>query len=114
MQERRESRRNTFHLRTEVLLNEGQEQIGLLRANVAFGGIGGFSRDLVQEGQPAVVRIYFPQRGSEKETSENIPGLIIWKKQDGNFTALGVRFSTLQRGAHPLLHSYLNYADQFD
>ncbi len=114
MRERRENRRSTFHLRTEVLLNEGQEQISLLRANIAFGGIGGFSRDWVEEGRPAVVRIYFPQRGSEKETSESIPGKIIWKKQDGNFTALGIRFSTLQHGAYPLLYSYLNYADQFD
>lgn len=114
MQERRENRRSTFHLRTEVLLNEGQEQISLLRANIAFGGIGGFSRDLVEEGLSAVVRIYFPQRGPEKETSENILGKIIWKKQDGNFTALGLCFSTLQQSVHPLLHSYLNYADQFD
>lgn len=113
MQERRENQRSTFHLRTEVLLNEGKEQISLLRANIGFGGIGGFTRDSVESGGPALVRIYFSQRSGETQ-AETIEGQVVWEKQDGNFKALGISFATLTHKEHPLLTSYLQYADQFD
>ncbi len=111
MNERRESIRSNFHLRTEVFL-ENQQQISLLRGNIAFGGIGGFTRDLVDAGK-ASVQIHFSQR-SGKEAIESVDGEIIWEKQDGNFTAFGIRFSSLKNDAHPLLYSYLQYADQFE
>jgi len=113
MQERRENQRSSFQLRTEVCFNAGKEQINLLRANIGFGGIGGFTRDWVEAEIAADIRIYFSQRSGE-EKCETVPGKIIWEKQDGNFRALGIAFSSLTQAAHPLLISYLQYADQFD
>ncbi|MFQ5587937.1 MAG: PilZ domain-containing protein [Nitrospiria bacterium] len=113
MQERRENPRSTFHLRTEVLLNGGREQISLLRANIGFGGIGGYTRDLVEAGSDAQVKIHFARREGG-EAVETVEGKVIWQKQDGNFTALGLAFSQLERDIHPQLFSYLQYAEQFD
>lgn len=113
MQERRENTRTTFHLRTEILLNEGKERISLLRANIGFGGIGGYTRDLVETGGAALVQIHFAQR-SGGEAVESIQGNIIWEKRDGNFTALGIAFSPLKSDRHPHLLSYLQYAEQFE
>ena len=113
MRERRENQRSPFHLRTEILFDEGGEQINLLRANIGFGGIGGFTRDCFEPGRPAKVCIYFSQRSGEV-ARETVPATVVWEKQDGNFRALGVSFSALTHKAHPLLISYLQYADQFD
>ncbi len=113
MQEQRENPRSSFHLRTDVLLNEGKEHISLLRANIGFGGIGGYTRDLVKAGSDALVQIHFVQREGG-ESIESAQGQIIWQKQDGNFTALGIGFSELKSERHPQLISYLRYAEQFD
>lgn len=113
MIDRRENQRSTFHLRTEVLLSDGKEQINLLRANISFGGIGGYTRDLLEAGGPADVRIYFSQRSGDPQ-GETIQGKVVWEKQDGNFRALGISFTALTQKEHPLLVSYLQYADQFD
>jgi len=112
-EERREDPRSTFHLRTEILPREGTTQINLLRANIGFGGIGGFTRDEVEGQGPADVRVYFSQRSGEM-TDETVSGNIVWEKQDGNFRALGISFSALTHKEHPLLISYLQYADQFE
>ncbi len=112
-EERREDQRSTFHLRTEVLPHEGKPQINLLRANIGFGGIGGFTRDEVEGQDPVEVRIYFSQRSGEAK-GETVSGKIVWEKQDGNFRALGISFFTLTQKEHPLLISYLQYADQFE
>ncbi len=113
MQERRENPRSSFHLRTDVLINEGRDQISLLRTNIGFGGIGGYSRDLVEPDSEVLVQIHFEQRDGG-ETVESIQGKIIWEKQDGNFRALGIGFSALQPQKHPQLISYLRYAEQFE
>ncbi len=112
-EERRENQRSTFHLRTEILPHENRGQINLLRANISFGGIGGFTRDEVEGRGPTDVRVYFSQRSGELK-SETVSGEIVWEKQDGNFKALGISFSPLTHKEHPLLISYLQYADQFD
>ncbi|VAX33517.1 hypothetical protein MNBD_NITROSPIRAE01-990 [hydrothermal vent metagenome] len=112
-EERREDQRSTFHLRTEVLPREGKTQINLLRANIGFGGIGGFTRDEVEGLGLTDIRVYFSQRSGELK-SETVSGKIVWEKQDGNFRALGISFSALTHKEHPLLISYLQYADQFD
>lgn len=111
MEERREDPRSNFHLRTEVQL-KNQQQVSLLRGNISFGGIGGYTRDLVDTGK-ASVQIYFSQRSGE-ETMEPVEGEIVWEKQDGNFTAFGIRFISLKHETQPLLFSYLQYADQFE
>ena len=113
MEERREFQRSTFHLKTELILEAERRTISLLRTNISFGGIGGYTRDLVKTGDAVLVRIYFSQRSGE-EKAETVSGNIAWCKQDGNFVALGIRFKTLHSDEHPLLISYLQYADQFD
>ncbi len=113
MPEHRDTVRSNFHIRTEILLTETDEQISLLRTNISFGGIGGYARDVVKVESPVLVRMYFLQRTGE-EAIEVVSGKIVWAKPDGNFTALGIGFAPLQVEDHPLLISYLTYADQFN
>ena len=111
--EKRESKRIGFNLRVALTLGGGNQSIEILRANINWGGLGGFTRDPVQEGEAALLRIDFPQRSGEI-MSEEIPGKIVWGRRDGNFTALGVAFSKIDPASQPQLVSYLRFADQFD
>lgn len=111
--ERRKTARIGFNLRVTLVHSEGEHSTEILRANLAWGGVGGFSRDPVEEKKEAVVRIYFPQR-SGAILSEEVSGRIVWSRRDGNFTALGMAFGQLDSSSTPQLISYLRCAEQFD
>ena len=113
MRERRGERRSSFYRTTEIVVTGSGRRFNLLRANIGFSGIGGYTPDLVGAGSEVVVRIDFPKRSGEVVTEE-IPGKVAWAQQDGNFNAVGIAFHGLDRNAHPLLFSYLQYLDQFD
>lgn len=113
MAERRKDRRSSFYLKTEISLKGKKRKFGLLRATIGFGGIGGYTPDLVDAGSDVTVAIEFPQRSGEISVEE-ISGRVSWAQQDGNFNAVGIEFLGLQRMTHPLLFSYLQYLEQFD
>ena len=113
MAEKRRERRSSFYLKTEISLKEKGRKFGLLRATISFGGIGGYTPDLVDAGSDVAIMIEFPQRSGEIAVEE-VSGRVAWAQQDGNFNALGIEFLGLQRDTHPLLFSYLQYLDQFD
>ena len=113
MVERRESARHPYHQRVEVIHAASNQSFDLLRGNIGFGGVGGFTPRLLEAGKEVSIRLHFPQR-SGKLVQEEVPGKIIWSHQDGNFNALGLAFTSLTGLSQPLLLSYLQYADQFD
>lgn len=112
MEERRSAPRIGFNLRVRVIQTEGKA-IELLRANLSWGGLGGYTRDPIQEGEAVTTEVFFVIRSGET-ISEKIPGKVVWAHQDGNFNAFGIAFSGLAAGSHPQLVSYLQYTDQFD
>ncbi len=112
MHERRSAPRVGFNLRVHVIQN-GRQPIDLLRANISWGGLGGYTRDLIEEGESVLIEIFFVIRSGET-VSEKISGKVAWAHQDGNFNAFGIAFSDLAAGTHPQLVSYLQYTDQFD
>jgi len=112
MQERRKSQRIGFNLKI-VLVQEGGGVIEMLRPNIGWGGIGGYTRDPVEAGKGVSMEVFFEQRSGEV-ISEKLSGKIIWTRRDGNFNALGISFSEVSRAAHPRLLSYLQYIDQID
>jgi len=113
MVERRRERRSSFYLKTEISLEEKAQKFGLLRSTISFGGIGGYTPDLVEAGSKVTVSIEFPQRSGEISV-EAISGRVSWAQQDGNFNAVGIEFIGLEADNHPLLYSYLQYLNQFD
>ncbi len=112
MQERRKSQRIGFNLKV-ALIQEGGGVIEMLRSNIGWGGIGGYTRDPVEEGKGVAIEVFFEQR-SGGMTSEKLSGKIVWTRRDGNFNAFGISFSEVNRTAHPRLLSYLQYIDQID
>jgi len=113
MPERRRERRSSFYLKTEISIEGKNRKFGLLRSTISFGGIGGYTPDLVEAGSDVKISITFPQR-SEESAVETVSGRVSWAQQDGNFNAVGIEFTDLQQEKHPLLHSYLQYLNQFD
>lgn len=113
MLEKRGANRIGFNLKVTIIEKGENRLIELLRTNIGWGGIGGFTRDPVQEGSAVFIRISFPQRSGE-DISEEVSGKIVWARRDGNFTALGVGFSAMSASSAPQLVSYLQCADQFD
>jgi len=116
------------------VIQNGRQPIDLLRANISWGGLGGYTRDLIEEGESVLIEIFFVIRSGET-VSEKISGKVAWAHQDGNFNAFGIAFSDgkvawahqdgnfnafgiafsdLAAGTHPQLVSYLQYTDQFD
>ncbi|MFY9269220.1 MAG: PilZ domain-containing protein, partial [Candidatus Manganitrophaceae bacterium] len=79
--------------------------------NIAWGGIGGYTRDSIDEGIKIRAEFFFTLR-SGQVLSEKLPGKIAWTHRDGNFNAFGIAFSELDPAAHPRLISYLQYIDQ--
>jgi len=112
MQEKRKSKRNGFNLKIK-LVQEGGGVIELLRPNLGWGGIGGYTRDPVASEKGVSIEIFFEQRSGEM-VSETLSGKIAWTRRDGNFNALGISFSEINRASHPRLLSYLQYIDQID
>lgn len=112
MQERRSAPRIGFNLRVKVIQKEGQA-VELIRANLSWGGLGGYTRDPIQDGESVTTEVFFVNRGGET-IPEKISGKVIWAHRDGNFNAFGIAFSGLTAGSHPQLVSYLQYTDQFD
>lgn len=112
MQERRKSQRIGFNLKI-ALIQEGGGVIEILRPNIGWGGIGGYTRDPVEAGKGIEIEVFFEQRSGEM-TSEKLSGKIVWARRDGNFNALGISFSEMSRASHPRLLSYLQYIDQAD
>ncbi|MFQ5598002.1 MAG: PilZ domain-containing protein [Nitrospiria bacterium] len=113
MIERRKSTRHSFHLGAAVFQDGSPLILSLLRANIGFGGIGGFSPERLSAGSPATIRFTFPQRsGADKQ--EEIAGNVIWAHKDGNFNAQGIAFVDLSKQTHPLLFSYLQYSAQYE
>src|SRR3569832_1467101 len=110
MHEKRKAKRNGFNFQV-VLTQEGGERIEVLRANVGWGGLGGYTRDLVEAGKSITMEISFPQRSGEA-VSEKLLGKVTWTRRDGNFNAFGVSFSEINRASYPRLVSYLQYLDQ--
>lgn len=85
----------------------------MLRPNIGWGGVGGYTRDPVEAGKGVSIEIFFEQRSGEV-VSEKLSGKILWTRRDGNFNALGISFSEVNRASHPRLLSYLQYIDQID
>ncbi len=113
MIERRESTRHALQMQT-LILQEGIERpFNLLRANIGFGGLGGYCGSLVPTDAALSVQIDFPQRSGALQ-SEMVKGKVIWSHRDGNFNAFGLAFAALSKKDHPLLFSYLQYAAQFE
>jgi hypothetical protein len=112
MQERRSAPRIGFNLRVHVIQN-GRPPIDLLRANLSWGGLGGYTRDPIEEGESVLIEIFFVVRSGET-VSEKISGKVVWAHRDGNFNAFGIAFSGMAADSHPQLVSYLQYIDQFD
>jgi hypothetical protein len=112
MQERRGAPRSGFNLRVGVIQKGGQA-IELLRANISWGGLGGYTRDPIEAGESVLTEISFVSRSGEN-IAERVPGKVVWARRDGNFNAFGIVFSELTAGSHPLVVSYLQYTDQFD
>ncbi len=112
MQEKRKSQRIGFNLKI-VLGQEGGSVIEVLRPNIGWGGIGGYTRDSVEAGKEASIEMFFEQRSGEM-ISERLSGKISWTRRDGNFNAFGISFSGVTPVSHPRLFSYLQYIDQID
>jgi hypothetical protein len=112
MQERRSAPRIGFNLRVNVIQKEGQP-IDLLRANIGWGGLGGYTRDPIEMGEAVLIEIFFVNRSGET-ISEKVAGKVIWAHRDGNFNAFGIAFSALTADSHPQVVSYLRYTEQFD
>ena len=113
MIERRTSPRHPLQMRTEVIQEGLGDPFGLLRANIGFGGLGGYGGIRVEADKALSIHLYFPQRSGEVKL-EAVSGKVIWSHRDGNFNALGIAFSSLSQKEQPLLFSYLQYADQFE
>lgn len=111
MDERRESPRIGFNLKIGIKCRNGP--IELLRPNLSWGGVGGYTRDPVPLGEAVSITLSFSQRSGEI-ISETISGKIIWTRRDGNFNALGIGFSKVEAASHPNLVSYLHYSEQFE
>ena len=112
MQERRSAPRVGFNLRVRVI-QEGGQSIELLRANLSWGGLGGYTRDPIDKGESVITEVFFVNRAGEN-ISEKVPGRVVWAHRDGNFNAFGIAFSALTADAHPQVVSYLRYTEQFD
>lgn len=109
MQERRKSKRNGFNL--SIVLTQDGQRIEVLRPNIGWGGLGGYTRDWVEAGKSISMEIFFPQRSGDA-VSEKLSGKITWTRRDGNFNAFGVSLSEINRESYPRLVSYLQYLDQ--
>lgn len=112
MPEKRSTPRIGFNLRVKVYQREGQG-IELLRANIGWGGLGGYTRDPIEAGEEVRTEIFFADR-SGGSVSETISGKVVWARRDGNFNAFGIAFSEMTGSTHPQLVSYLRYTEQFD
>ncbi|HIE65247.1 MAG: PilZ domain-containing protein [Nitrospira sp.] len=113
MEERRGSSRIPLQLQVGLLQKKTNQQIEILRGNINDGGIGGYTRDIVQAGNAISIRITFPQRSGEA-ASETITGKTVWAHMDGNFIAFGITFSPFDSNTYPHLNTYLQYAAQFE
>ncbi len=113
MEERRSATRHPFQQAIEVIHAPSNQSFNLLRGNIGFGGTGGFTPNILDAGEEVMIRLHFPQRSGEV-VQEEVSGKIIWSKQDGNFTAMGLAYTSLTRTSQPLLFSYLQLADQYD
>ena len=112
MQEKRKSERIGFNLKI-ALAQKGGGVIEMLRSNIGWGGLGGYTRDPVEAGKEVSIEVFFEQRTGEV-ISEKLSGKIVWTRRDGNFNAFGIAFSEVNRALHPRLFSYLQYIDQID
>ncbi|MFQ5543233.1 MAG: PilZ domain-containing protein [Nitrospiria bacterium] len=113
MSDKRNANRTTLRLRTRIVEKGSKQEIGLLRANIGFGGLGGYTREQIEVGAAVTIEIFFPQR-SGGDLVESISGSVSWVHQDGNFNAIGIMFLPPPGVATPHLESYLQYADQMD
>lgn len=111
MQEKRASQRIGFNPKI-ALIQEGGGAIEVLRPNIGWGGLGGYTRDPVEAGKGVSIEVFFEQRSGET-ISEKLSGKIVWTRRDGNFNAFGISFE-VNRASHPRLLSYLQYIDQND
>jgi hypothetical protein len=102
----------SLQARTEVIV-EGGPAVEALRPTIGWNGLGFYTRDTLPSQGPVRVRVHFQDRDGMLR-QEEIPGRLAWVRPDGNFTAAGVAFDRLDPEKHPLVVSFLQYAENFE